>query len=553
MNPEVPYEKFARILKRQGHRNARQGCLVELAELANFWQEFPTLFAPPVVMGIFFGHLDPDKTPTDPSRAMISNFLEDREIYVEESAFFYASPKRSTIDIITGAWYSLGQVGKVRDMMARTQGSIEIATQLWVLEDSGPAAITNIPSGSASLDSLLKSYRVPSLLDRVVESAGAHTVICLDLIGHLSWESKHALRYAFLNSNIIATSTKLILTVSKLLHAGGNTSLLAVMVSAFGYLSNCLESTDGFTWVTQSLNAGLLLAFIECHPFYAILDPEDRDMVFSIFRDVLPKYLVYRSVISAVDGGMKRAEQSPHNSKISDSPAKNVWQKFRGLALERLVVTMQAKAFKGRQSPAIMSRSKRRLQCHKVDTKSNFRKSAAWKEGGHKSMCKMKQRERLGKTAVNSKSDASFFHHLATRDARRHLPHLRRLAKQDWPGTTDTGLVVCIDYTIAPEKYSLLPLAEYVRLRPQSAGSANKEARNEALIERAMENPGRFTLIQSMIANGQANRNWVEDDSYSAEDGENQAPATNIDGVDLIMGRMLLNNILGKMGEPPAF
>jgi hypothetical protein len=75
--------------------------------------------------------------------------------------------------------------------------------------------------------------------------------IYLDLIGHLSQEPEHRLRHAFLGSNTIVQCTKIALNTTKMLNDGGSPELLNAMVAAFGYLANCLESTDGFTWVTQ--------------------------------------------------------------------------------------------------------------------------------------------------------------------------------------------------------------------------------------------------------------------------------------------------------------
>ncbi|KAK0236069.1 hypothetical protein EDD85DRAFT_839196 [Armillaria nabsnona] len=49
-------------------------------------------------------------------------------------------------------------------------------------------------------------------------------------------------------------------------------------------------------------------------------------------------------------------------------------------------------------------------------------------------MCKMKQQERKeGKLQSITKSDAAFFHDLATRDARHHLLYLHRARSQRAP------------------------------------------------------------------------------------------------------------------------
>jgi hypothetical protein len=368
------------------------------------------------VLDAFFNHLNSDTAPTDLSLARgrfpasdrafmalvglskVGNYLINSESdtygptivqawpgVFKWSAFFFAGRvqdksvklevQKSNLDVISAAWYGLSFSHGARKAMSMTKGSIEIATQMWMMEDKGNLpAFTNISTASAVLDTLLKGENGPAL-DRVVAAAGgnvdnvvqlmlsrlrtsinsapaygAPTVVCLDLIGHLSKKPGHALRHAFLGSNTIALCTKIALAVSKMLNTGtgGPPILLDAMVAAFAYLANCLESADGFTWVTQSIQAGLLTAIVDCGPHYSKLDPDDCDMILSIVRDILPKYLVYRSVIQAVNGTIGQLGGPPHHQHIKDSIAWPMWTKFHRLALERYIVTLQANAMKGK-------------------------------------------------------------------------------------------------------------------------------------------------------------------------------------------------------------
>jgi hypothetical protein len=301
------------------------------------------------------------------------------------SAFFFAGRvqhksvkpevQKANLDVISAAWYSLSRSESARKVMSATKGSIEIATQMCMLEDKGNLpSFTDIPTASAALDALLKDANGPAL-NRVVAAAGGNTnnvvqfmlsrlrtsinstrpydsptVVYLDLVGHLSRDPDHALRHAFLGSDTIVLCTKIALAVSKLLNTGtgGPLILLDTMVAAFGYLTNCLESTDGFTWVSQSIQAGLLTAFVDCSPHYSKLDPDDCDMVLTIVRNILPKYLVYRSVIQVIDGTIRKLGDPPHHERIKASVAWDIWVDFHKLALERYMVTMQATAMKGK-------------------------------------------------------------------------------------------------------------------------------------------------------------------------------------------------------------
>jgi hypothetical protein len=133
-------------------------------------------------------------------------------------------------------------------------------------------------------------------------------------------------------------------------------------------------------------------------------------------------------------------------------------------------------------------------------------------------MCKLKQRERLGtslfmncnpsharvtdgKKQTTPKADKAFVHHLSIQDARRHLPQLRSIAAREFPNTPVQGLVICIDYRVIPENYSVRPVMEHSGT--ETSGTANEEARNDALIEKVRDNQDKYTLLESKIANGQ--------------------------------------------------
>jgi hypothetical protein len=106
-----------------------------------------------------------------------------------------------------------------------------------------------------------------------------------------------------------------------------------------------------------------------------------------------------------------------------------------------------------------------------------------------------------GKKNTISKADKAFLHHLSIRDARRHLPHLQSLAAHEYPDTLVQGLVISIDYRVMPEKYSVQSIVGY--RSPETMGTVNEEARNDALFEKVRDNQDRYTLLETMVVNGQ--------------------------------------------------
>lgn len=154
-----------------------------------------------------------------------------------------------------------------------------------------------------------------------------------------------------------------------------------------------------------------------------------------------------------------------------------------------------------------------------------------------------------GKKQGISKGDKAFLHHLSLWDARRHLPHLRNLAAREFPDTPAKGLVIRIDYGMLPEQYSVIPINGYNG--PETCGSTNAEARNDALFEKVRDNQEKYTLLESLIANGQDGqlvmtlcKSFWENDTGPLgsrfEGGEEYSDED--DGVDELMAQMTLNN-----------
>lgn len=276
------------------------------------------------------------------------------------------------MDIISRVWYCLTRAEGLREAIAATKGTIEIATHLWLLDDDVPQSSPNIvaiPCAAAALDAILVDGPATDralaasggTADRIVKIAMSRTrtalsrrtlvpveiTIYLDLLGHLSYGRNHPLRIGLLHAGAIPLCTRAAGDLARALSSGGDVALLDGIVAAFGYLVNCLQSTEGFTWVVQSLTADLLLALADASPHFSLLDAEDYDMVSSLLKEMLPTYLVYRSVIQAVDEGMRRLG-AKQQKKIDASIFRDVWIDFQKLALERQFVVMQAVAVKGR-------------------------------------------------------------------------------------------------------------------------------------------------------------------------------------------------------------
>ncbi|KAK0193942.1 hypothetical protein F5146DRAFT_998440 [Armillaria mellea] len=463
-------------------------------DIANLWREVPDMLSMGLI-DVFFFYLNKEP-PTDFSRATyektpaadrafvsllglskIFNFLRDGHPYEQQMvdgrwlARSLQMERRSTLDVITAAWYSISRTDPVRDIMAATQGTSEIATQLWDCLDR----VVKAEGENADNTALTAVSRLKTIIH---SSQMNHTavVIYLDLIGHLCRKPRHPLRHAFLNLNVIPMFTKIAFNASKMLNEEAPDIMLGVMVSSMCFMFNCLESLDGFTWVIQVVNAGFLTAWVDSSTHFHRLHTEDRDTVISNVRDIVPRYLVYRSVINAINGNDRVQPifglnlTFPFKGRVLGNNVKDVWIDFHKQCLERLLVSIHAK------TPGKKAAIKRCV--HKV--KQQERKVSLT----HSTLIE-------GKLQSITKSDAA-------RDAGHHLPYLHRLACKEHPAIKDSGFIIYIDYTVLPAMFSLKLLSDYEQNIPTSLdGSSNAEARNEAFSQ--LSNGNGVQLITSVV------------------------------------------------------
>ncbi|KAI9059087.1 hypothetical protein FKP32DRAFT_1188172 [Trametes sanguinea] len=551
---------------------ARKGSQMEIMVLSNAWTMPPGNVSLEEAMDVFLTHLQEGRVPSNTadkfshaanlafasmlglSKAgpllpedgpLVQRLLDAWPGIYKWSVFLFSTRiegldradtrRRATLDVLSAFWYTIEHRDCIREAMVTTPGTVEIATRLWLEEDGGPVPTTmDSPAGTCVLGNMLK-FADKDALNRVLRVAGGkagevaklsiarlqralkgpeynamHITIYMDFINSISRVASHPLRHALLGANIIWVVTTALTKISVLVHTSRDPGFLTSMVSAFGYLRNCLESTEGFTWVAQSVGAGLLQALCDCSPRFKTLDRDDYAMIKDIVGDIIPRYLVFRSVIEAVDVALKKIEHGPQKKRVEESILWPEWKKLTELARERVLIMCDVDAFKGHSTtcdnvkvgPREMFR--RCSACLNTFYCSKECQAVAWKEGDHKTMCKLKQRERSeGRSAPVSKRDYQFLHYFSMFDARMHVAELRRAARRDFPDTPLHELVISIDHTARPATYGVKALKTY-RVEPHvAAASRALEARNDALVEKVQQHPDRFTLVEMAVPAGQ--------------------------------------------------
>ncbi|THH33240.1 hypothetical protein EUX98_g1007 [Antrodiella citrinella] len=570
---------FDRVLKRM-HQNPKsvleaaiRGSPDEITVLGNTWADKPGLISPSDAMDVWLYHLTSARVPSD-----IKN-----DVFCSTANCAFASilelsdaRRRRTLDVITMCWFTMAQNEVLRGLIMKTPAALEIATRLWLEEGKGPVpSNVTIPAASCILWNLLKLAKAPEL-DRMLKAAGGkarevaklsltrlkdvlkapqlsstHLMMHLDFLNSVSRVPSHPIRRAPFGANVIWIVTGALVKLSVLVNTSPDLGFLDAMVAGFGYLSNCLESTDGFTWVSQAIGAGLLPAYCDCSPKFYMVHGEDLEMITDVVNKILPKYLVYRSVIDAVDASMRKLTKAQED-RVRLSMAKKGWEEFYHMAHEKELIAIHSEVTKG------MHMTCDNIKCQKVKRKEEVRRCSACLNTFYCSKeCQAVAWKEEGKSESISKRDAAFFHVLSMRDAGKKRQQFRKLIKANFPSAALHDTVVCMDYTVLPAKSSVRLLKDYNT--GHTMGSDNAEARNDALVEKVQTHPDRFTLIESKIACGQGHQCvltlatgqfWTREsmlgpvDDLSGDDAE--LGHEDMDHIDFMKVQMMLDSFKDK-------
>ncbi|TFK62571.1 hypothetical protein BDN72DRAFT_931992 [Pluteus cervinus] len=370
--------------------------------------------------------------------------------------------------LLSGVYNTLLQSSKGRDTIIPMEGSIEMLTKLWILQEPDLENF-KMPTASCALEIVMQVYQASGRgmegLKRVCDAADVEVGLLVEMM------MKRI--EAFLNAGAVKVYTEAIQVMATAMktpvYRGYERNILMSMRAGFVFLGICLDSMNASVWISQAVEANFLKGFIACTPYIASFPLYEKEVTFRIITEVLPKYSVYQSVLQAVDTNMKEMRFGGSGGggveMIRGTEAIAAMQAFRKIELERYfclkVLQMEKKYC------AVCDNSK----CQKVDKRHNFRRCsacrvsiycsyscqmAAWKSGEHKELCQLMAKQlKDGTPQPVSKSDTLFFHHLALRDAKRNRPELKKIASKEFPGVLLEDLVVQIDYTGYPPKFSL--------------------------------------------------------------------------------------------------
>ncbi|TFK71910.1 hypothetical protein BDN72DRAFT_895299 [Pluteus cervinus] len=406
-----------------------------------------------------------------------------RDIDVD-SPYLFAMASRA----ISWAWIHLGYSDKISEVITSTHGTVEIATKMWLIEGS----VTPPPRFVASLllMKLLNNDPSPKLRDRVISAAGGAPIVattairrlndaltqqivndwayvsCVSLLHHLSLQEYPLERLLLDAGAIIATTRGLIRTAEELNsgefeYSSHRHGLIDTLTSGFMYLSKTLEAGTGLFEIGQAIDAGIIEAFVESSPFFTLMPAENWTSVEEIFDWVIPKYLVYGSVIRAVSENLCRLPDTPRLQNIRHTPAWKAFQFMRKLTLERLLVKKYAKRTSiccGNEKCEEVKLKEKFLECSSCHTArycSAACQKADWKSG-HRSDCEGFRQDYVSKhPEAYGKRDKIWFELVAIYYAGFQLPELRKTTRREYPNNHLSQFTLIIDFCRVPPSFTL--------------------------------------------------------------------------------------------------
>ncbi|TFK68986.1 hypothetical protein BDN72DRAFT_643162 [Pluteus cervinus] len=451
-------------------------------------------------------------------------------------------------DVIATSWCALTGSKSAKTTMLQTHGVVEIAARLWVLEDD-PNVTKNtpfgdgVPVGSLLLDQL-STGEGEAVVNHIITAAGGDlgriartsldrlkkdftssqfpadpldSTLHFNLVAQFCRSPNLEIRETFLNHGAILICVQLLIRIASVMNEEAinpdeKKAFLQLMTMGFWFLMNFLDTTSGVPWVLQAINSGLLTAFVECSPFYFDLKHDDYRIASATIVTTIPRYLAYLCVVQATDAAFLKLKRTPRFSSLRMSRA---WKDFDSLSLltaQRFGVISQVKFMK--QNATICSNPK----CQKLDVRNNFRKCAKcgkvlycskecqaihWKELGHRQHCKNTGKDNMlpQEDGAVSQRDFQYLQWLNINQARYNLPHLKRLAAQQYPGVPLNDLMVVINYDELPFSTHVFVYSEWVRDHPEplNGESLEQKYRPDLLVKE-------FTSITAIVACGKSSK-----------------------------------------------
>jgi hypothetical protein len=157
----------------------------------------------------------------------------------------------------------------------------------------------------------------------------------LRIIGVLSFHPP--IRYALANNNSFRLVTGVLTSITSQPYLPSTArAVCSCIVECCTYLICWLETANGVSGIQQALEAGLLSALVKSDPWLSKFDAAHSTMHLPLLANVLPKYLIYRSVVRRVTKSLRNISMLGDEQKMVQGTSYwSAWSQFKQTAAER--------------------------------------------------------------------------------------------------------------------------------------------------------------------------------------------------------------------------
>ncbi|KII86136.1 hypothetical protein PLICRDRAFT_279019 [Plicaturopsis crispa FD-325 SS-3] len=381
---------------------------------------------------------------------------------------------------------TLGRPTTSRDQIARTPGLLALIVKEWIDDRIYPDTSVRMELGGVSraftvaLDVFLdrKEGTLESIVPQILDAANgdakkvAGTVLMrlreavaagsieqieshLSLANKLSDTACPPLHLALLTEGAIPAVIRVLSWHnSQPLRVAPTTT--GVMLLCYYNLIDNFRSMNVPSWAVQAIDSGLIPALLRSARIRGLDDPKLAAPLLSFFLELLPKYLIYRSVLRAVRRALRQVNKHNLGEAVSGALG-DAWQDFEMLAEDRLWLLEEWDCEGERDRYRSCSRS----LCDNGDSNATKRCSGClgpmycskecqkldWP--AHKRGCKAaRQILQEGRRVPIDPLDHEFLRYIADHEVRCRLPGIIKDAHA--AGTPLSTIVLELDYSDTP-------------------------------------------------------------------------------------------------------
>lgn len=228
--------------------------------------------------------------------------------------------------------------------------------EMWSSEAIAPKITTNIANAAYTFYLYIKDMPEAMIYDSIVighgggDSSVARTAldhfrhqisepsldegyIAVDIMILHVLSTYIPLRNAILRQNSLVYVCDLFRRVSSPENDFSNSDRVSITSNCCFYLHNYLNSNDGVSNIIQALNAGVLVSLMRSHYLRSGVSDEHFAAYGSIISRILPKYLIYRTVVVLINKYIRITDADSALQPIE--PLWSGWPALRELALCR--------------------------------------------------------------------------------------------------------------------------------------------------------------------------------------------------------------------------